>query len=83
MKDLKRVVTINNIKYNIMNKDKTYETKCRKCGESIYFYPRKLLLETNNQPEVSLDKRIITLTCCSGCHKTLDYEFPLEFNSIL
>jgi hypothetical protein len=59
----------------------TWKTKC-KCGENVYYYPQKLLLETQKQPEVDMAKRIVSLTCCSECKKTRDYEFPTEFEKI-
>lgn len=55
--------------------------KC-KCGEYVYYYPQKLLLETQKQPDVNMTKRIVSLTCCSDCKKTRDYEFLTEFKKI-
>jgi len=46
-----------------------WKTEC-KCGESVYYYPQKLLLETTNNIKNNINKRIISLTCCSGCKKT-------------
>lgn len=57
---------------------KTYKAKC-KCGEYIYYYPQKLLLETNNEIELTDESRVISLTCCNGCKKTSDYVFPSDF----
>ena len=62
-------------------KTTTWRTKC-KCGQDIYYHPQKLILETNKETEVDLCKRIVFLTCCSKCKRTLDYEFPTEFDKI-
>jgi hypothetical protein len=59
----------------------TYKVKC-KCGEHIYYYPQKLLLETNNEIELTDESRVISLTCCNGCKKTSDYVFPSDFEKI-
>lgn len=62
-------------------KTTTWKTRC-KCGEDVYYYPQKLLLETHKQSEVDMSKRIVSLTCCSKCKNTRDYEFPTEFEKI-
>ena len=59
----------------------TYKVKC-KCGEHIYYYPQKLLLETNNEIELTDESRVISLTCCNGCKKTSDNVFPSDFEKI-
>lgn len=58
-----------------------FKTIC-KCGEEIYYYPQKLVLETNKDIVVDSDVRSISLTCCSGCKKIRDYVFPSEFIKI-
>jgi hypothetical protein len=62
-------------------KTTTWKTKC-KCGEDVYYHPQKLLLETHTQPEVDMSRRIVSLTCCSDCKRTIDYEFPKQFEQI-
>ena len=59
----------------------TWRTVCL-CGEYVLYYPQKLVLETNKQPEVDMSARIVHLTCCGGCKKTIGYDFPSEFIKI-
>lgn len=55
---------------------------CKKCGNNIYYYPAKLVLESNKDI-VLPEKSIITLTCSDGETKhTSDYEFPKQFELI-
>ena len=63
-------------------KTTTWKTTC-KCGEDVYYYPQKLILETHKDYDVNMNKRIVSLTCCSSCKKTFDYEFPKQFIKIL
>jgi len=60
-----------------------WKTKCKNCGEDVYYYPQKLVLETHKETEVNLNTRIVSLTCCSNCKKTFDYEFPKQFIKII
>lgn len=64
------------------NKTTTWHTLCS-CGENVYYHPAKLLLETKNENKVDMSRRIISLTCSNNCKKTIDYEFPKQFNQIL
>ena len=58
----------------------TWESKCR-CGNDIFYYPAKLLLETTKDIDnFNLKKRIVSLTC-SSCKKIIDYEFPTVFTN--
>lgn len=62
----------------------TYKTKATakcKCGEDVYYYPKKLLLETNKEIVLTDENRVVSLTC-SWCEKTLDYNFPSDFEKI-
>jgi hypothetical protein len=55
---------------------------CKKCGNDIYYYPAKLVLESNTEIDLT-EKRLITLTCSDGKTKhTSDYEFPKQFIEI-
>jgi hypothetical protein len=52
---------------------------CKKCGNDIYYYPAKLVLENSTEMDLT-EKRLITLTCSDGEIKhTSDYEFPKQF----
>jgi hypothetical protein len=56
---------------------------CRKCGNDLYYYPAKLVLETTKEIVIGKDKRIISLCCSDGNIKhTLEYVFPEEFETI-
>lgn len=63
-------------------KTTTWETKCH-CGEKVYYYPQKLVLETKIETdEINMERRLVSLTCCTNCNKTYDYIFPEQFNKI-
>ena len=56
-----------------------FKTTCKWCSEEIYYFPQKLVLETNKDIVIGSDTRIISLTCSSGCKKTINYQFPEQF----
>ena len=58
----------------------TWETQCKICSDKIYYYPAKLLLESNKPYSVDMTKRIVTIKC--ACKNTGDYEFPTLFSQI-
>jgi hypothetical protein len=58
----------------------TWETKCRKCGDNVYYYPAKLLLEGPNPPLDLSKNKIVYLTC--SCDNQISYLFPKEFKQI-
>jgi len=59
----------------------TWQTQCRMCGEPLYYYPAKLVLESTTQPPINMnEKRILHLTCTNpDCKHIVSFEFPLEF----
>lgn len=64
-------------------KTQTWETKCSKCGDRVFYYPQKLVMETNKDFQININEvRCITLSC-SFCGNTHDYIFPKEFNVAL
>lgn len=64
-----------------MNRITTWETKCIKCDSSVYYFPAKLLLETDKPQKLDMSKRIVSLTC--SCKHSSDYEFPTQFHQII
>jgi RNase P subunit RPR2 len=64
-------------------KQEIWKTKCRKCNEFVYYYPAKLVMETTHDYVENMNKRVVSLTCCSCENKlSIDYEFPKDFVKI-
>lgn len=71
-------------------KTTTWKSIC-KCGEPVYYYPVKLLLEGDN-PSIDvvisklklLDRNYhISIKCCGGYESTIDYRFPKDFTQFI
>ena len=61
-------------------KTQTWKAVCRKCNDNVYYYPVNFLNYESNI--VSMEPRILHIKC-DTCEKTIDFEFPKEFNEIL
>jgi hypothetical protein len=67
-----------------MPKTEEYFTECTKCKSPVYYYPVKLLLETDLIKADTKDqtKRTVSCTCTGeigGVKHTLNYVFPDNF----
>ncbi len=72
-----------------MAKTSTWKVKdgCRRCKSPAYYYPAKLLLESQSSRELTANSanRNVSVSCTGendGSKHTLDYIFPTDFEKI-
>jgi len=65
-----------------MSEIETYRTTCNICGEPVYYYPVRLLIESKQALDKVITPKTVDVPCEGDPQHTSSYNFPVDFEKV-